>query len=263
MHISTLALCSMIAVSHGWQLEVQDGFVDGRELRDLARFLLSATPSLAGRAQVYRANVAMEESPALDPDLIKAMETIQSVNVPMGERIKTRDELSSAYGLEKIKSAYPAIKQSSAAVPGPFTLEQKQYQWASRLKAQAKIPMSSRKLRQATGRVFNRAKGDNLSGLTTALRIALPHEAAEENLELELAACKSAADVAAAIEKCMNSGGRKESSTAKSADKLLKGMEKAAKDGKPMPKAKVAAFGGDKGKSGRIVARTHDNGNAR
>jgi len=254
MHISTLALCSMIAVSHGWQLEVQDGFVEGRELRDLARFLLSATPSLAGRAQVYRAHVAMEES--------KAMETIKSVNVPMGERIKARDELSSA-DVEKIKSAYPAIKTSSAAVPGPFTLEQKQYQWASRLKAQAKIPMSSRKLRQATGRVFNRAKGDNLSGLTTALRIALPHEAAEENLELELAACKSAADVAAAIEKCMNSGGRKESSTAKSADKLLKGMEKAAKDGKPMPKAKVAAFGGDKGKSGRIVARTHDNGNAR
>merc|ERR1719356_2379021 len=180
---------------------------------------------------------------------------MRSVNVPMEERMKARDELK-----KSLEPAAEADAIQNISVPAPFTIEQKQYQWANRIKAQARIPISYRKLRQATGRLFNREKGANLAGLTEALRIAQPHEEAEEILEIELAACKSAADVAAAIEKCMKNGGRTDSATWKSADKLLKGMEKAAKDGKPMPKAKVAAFGGDKGKDGRIVARTHDNG---
>mmetsp|Transcript_123344 Transcript_123344/g.230605 ORF Transcript_123344/g.230605 Transcript_123344/m.230605 type:complete len:225 (+) Transcript_123344:53-727(+) len=92
-----------------------------------------------------------------------------------------------------------------------------------------------------------------------AFNEALPFWKPEEDLEDALVKCKGPEDVEQAIADCLAAGGRDIAPVMKTANKLKKDMEKAAKDGKPMPKAKPKK----KVKASppnyeRVIATTHD-----
>ena len=102
--------------------------------------------------------------------------------------------------------------------------------------------------------------------LTKGMSSALPFMLPEQDLEDALVPCTSPEEVDAAIKKGLAAGARPGCPVIDAAEKLKKEMAKAAKDGKPMPKAKPRkiAVGGDKPGwglqgEGRSVAKTHDN----
>ena len=73
-------------------------------------------------------------------------------------------------------------------------------------------------------------------------------------------------DVTKAIKACLSSGGRQGSPAVVAAEKFMADMDKAAAEGKPMPKAKAKKdnVGGAKPGwanqgEGRSIAKTHDN----
>merc|ERR1712217_534361 len=89
---------------------------------------------------------------------------------------------------------------------------------------------------------------------------AVPWVAPEEELGVALSKTTTVEDVNAAIAKCLENGGRKESDVVKNADKMVKG---AGEDGSVTPaKAKAKAKGKSKAKAfawPRSVAKRHDN----
>ena len=95
---------------------------------------------------------------------------------------------------------------------------------------------------------------------------ALPFVQPEYDLEEALMKCEDDESILAAVEECLANGGRKGCPAIESANKLMKDIAKAAKDGKPLPKFKPkrpAIGGGTPGWAnqgeGRKVATTHDN----
>ena len=104
------------------------------------------------------------------------------------------------------------------------------------------------------------------SAIQSAFTSALPFVAPEEGLEDDLVPCEDPKAVDAAIAKALAAGARPGCPAIDAAEKLKKDMAKAAKDGKPMPKAKPrkSLVGGDKPGfglqgEGRTIAKTHDN----
>lgn len=104
---------------------------------------------------------------------------------------------------------------------------------------------------------------DMLAGAFTS---ALPFAAAEDALDEAIVAATDAAAIDEAVKKALANGARPGCPAIESGEKQKKNMEKAAKEGKPMPKAKSLkpAIGGavpgwaDQG-AGRKIASVHDN----
>jgi len=104
------------------------------------------------------------------------------------------------------------------------------------------------------------------TAIQTAFVSALPFVAPEEGLEDALVPCEDPKAVDAAIAAALAAGARPGCPAIDSAEKLKKEMAKAAKDGKPMPKAKPrkVSAGGDKPGfglqgEGRALGKVHDN----
>jgi len=105
-----------------------------------------------------------------------------------------------------------------------------------------------------------------MSDYTKSFETTLPFIAPEDGLGDALAKCKKPGDVDAAIAACISAGGREGCPAIVAATKFKGDMEKALKDGKPLPKpkAKKVSTGGatpgwaNQGE-GRVIGKVHDN----
>ena len=120
--------------------------------------------------------------------------------------------------------------------------------------------------RHATCRPTSRTTLVSKSVLSSALSSALPFSAAEDGLDDDIQAAQDDKALDAAIKKALAAGARPGCPAIEAAEKQKVAMAKAAKEGKPVPKAKSLkpAIGGatpgwaNQGE-GRKVASTHDN----
>mmetsp|Transcript_18216 Transcript_18216/g.37096 ORF Transcript_18216/g.37096 Transcript_18216/m.37096 type:complete len:204 (+) Transcript_18216:47-658(+) len=118
----------------------------------------------------------------------------------------------------------------------------------------------------ATCRPTSRSTIVSKKVLDKSLSTALPFAAAENALDAAIVAAKSEKQIDEAVKKCLSSGGRPGCPAIELANKQKAAMAKAAKDGKPMPKAKglnPPQGGGSPGWAdqgqGRKLATVHDN----
>ena len=118
----------------------------------------------------------------------------------------------------------------------------------------------------ASCRPTSRSTAISKKVLDGALSSALPFAPAENALDAALVTAKNDGEIDKAVKQALASGARPGCPAIESADKQLKAIAKAAKDGKPAPKYKPLkpAVGGatpgwaNQGE-GRKVATTHDN----